>query len=161
MLELPLPKLQRKNKSSCCENAAAKAGFTSPLVEEYERVAGNYRAYMNELAAKIEAIHGKEDYRSYLKEQKLNSIKSHLIAKKQTLEKQLEEKLDPAKSANGKLHSEILSLAHLETNYSSILAHIQNSLLDKQEQIKRAQQATAQQKQVIKHLLKHDFKHAP
>jgi len=159
MLDLPFPKLHHKNKSSCCENAPARAAFTSPQLEQYERVAGDYRAYINELAPRIAVICKKEDYRNYLKEQKLNSIKSQLIAKKETLERQLEEKLDPTKSINGTLHSEILSLTRLETNYCSILTHLDSSLLDKQQQIKRAQQTAAQQREIIKNLLKYDFKH--
>ena len=56
-----------------------------------------------------------------MKEQKLNMIKSHLFERKEELEKKLEEKMDPLKSANGKLYSEIIKLANHEANYKSIL----------------------------------------
>ena len=48
-------------------------------------------------------------------------IKSHLFERKEELEKKLEEKMDPLKSANGKLYSEIIKLSNHEANYKSIL----------------------------------------
>ena len=47
------------------------------------------------------------------------------------MEKKLEEKLDPLKSANGKLHFEIIKLANHEANYKSILEELETKLREK------------------------------
>lgn len=62
-------------------------------------------------------------------------IKSHLFSRKEELEKKLEEKLDPLKSANGKLHSEINKLNNHEANYKSILVELEAKLKEKHEQM--------------------------
>ena len=98
-------------------------------------MAAKYKSYINNLSPKIEVVYEKENFRNYLNEQKLNIIKSQLITKKDILQRQLEDKMDPAKSSNGKLHTEIIALTELEANYSAILSEIEKDVKKKQEEI--------------------------
>lgn len=98
-------------------------------------MAAKYRNYINELTPKIEVVYEKENFRNYLNEQKLNVIKSQLMTKKEVLQRQLEDKMDPAKSPNGKLHAEIISLTELEANYIAILADIEKNAKEKEREI--------------------------
>jgi hypothetical protein len=123
-------------------------------------MAAKYRSYINDLSPKIEVVYEKENYRNYLNEQKLNIIKSQLITKKESLQRQLEDKMDPAKSPNGKLHTEIIALTELEANYSTILAAIEKNAKEKQEEITNLGEMVRRQKEMIKGLLKYDFKHS-
>lgn len=91
-------------------------------------MASKFKSYIQDLSPKIDYIYEKENYRSYLKEQKLNMIRSQMCTKKEELERQLEEKLDPTKSPNGKLHVEIQSLMELEKNYDKCLGDIEKNM---------------------------------
>jgi hypothetical protein len=77
-----------RSKVSNCEPKKVHS-YTSPRVEEYERMASRYQQYVGQLAPKIDSICEKENYRTYLKEQKLHSIRHHLNAKKTQLESNL------------------------------------------------------------------------
>jgi len=114
------PLLKTKNSNS--ETNVAKKGisYTSPRIEDYHKMATKYQKYIEELSPRIETICEKENYRTYLKEQKLNMIRTQLAKRKIELETKLEEKKDPIKSANGPLHLEINELTKLEETYKRI-----------------------------------------
>lgn len=80
-----------------------------------------------------------------------------MCTKKEELERQLEEKMDPTKSPNGKLHVEIQSLMELEKNYDKCLGEIEKNMHEKQNEIKELTELVQKQKEAIKGMLKEDF----
>lgn len=120
-------------------------------------MASRYQQYVGQLAPKIDSICEKENYRTYLKEQKLHSIRHHLDAKKSLLESNLRQKSDPANSPNGKLHLELQELLKLEDNYRLKRDALQQTVDSQRAEMRRLTTEVQQQREQIKNQLKESF----
>lgn len=52
-MELPFPRLHKKGMTSYRESTDLRKTFTSPIIDEYEKVAAKYKNYINDLSPKI------------------------------------------------------------------------------------------------------------
>lgn len=72
----------RKEKSNLFITNPPKKHYTTPAIQEYRSIADKYKNYMDALSQKIDTVCQKEQYRTYLKEQKLNSVRNKLEERK-------------------------------------------------------------------------------
>ena len=106
-----------KSHKTHTEGSQLQKNASLPDISEYQNMTEKYKNYLNNLNNKIDKICEKERQRTLFKERKLKNIKSELQKKKNSLESELAEKLDPNKSENGKLYQEITALKKLEYSY--------------------------------------------
>lgn len=76
------PFFRSKQSSSEGSTKYLKKQYSSPQLEEYQKVTERYANYLNNLGSKIDNICEKEKQRNCFKEQKLNTIKNQLLKKK-------------------------------------------------------------------------------
>lgn len=135
--------------------------YSSPVLEEYQKMAEKYSSFLNNLGSKIDVICQKQKQRNQFKEQKLNLIKSQLLKKKHQLQQQYDLKTDPNNTENGKLFAEINSLGKLEQAYREIVLTLNSSIRKKEAEIGQLQNIVKEQQSVLKKNIKEQLTKQP
>ena len=126
-------------------------------MQQYHDLACHFKQYVEGLSPKIDTICDKENYRTHLKEQHLNSIRKQLQRRKHTLEAVLEERMNPKSSENGKLVEEVEELQKLESTYKKMMAAAEEQVKEAKNEIKELEEEVRQRKIISKYSIQSAF----